>query len=236
MRIDHRTIARTAMIATATGCTALAFAIPASAEKILLEQHIGRDNCNPGGCPGGAVVVTFSTPQRSVLLAAFTADRYTCVALRWNLDGENGPGDTTVAAGQEVPLLHIPKDAGKHTLAVEASSLGGCEQGGRQDGWGGTLSVKEFPAPDQQQAPQPQGPALATVEGEDVNVYDGINYPEGAANFLGILAVGKQIQVVGGEAPGGVCIKDVWCHVRGADVPTGQGWIWGHLKLPYKAS
>jgi hypothetical protein len=66
---------------------------------------------------------------------------------------------------------------------------------------------------------------MATVVGEDVNVYDGINFPEGSANFLGILPVGSQVELVGN------CTKKDWCEVKGQAVPTGRGHIWGHLEF-----
>jgi hypothetical protein len=42
---------------------------------------------------------------------------------------------------------------------------------------------------------------------------------------LGILRVGSKVELVGG------CNPDDWCQVKGATVPTGQGFIWGHLKF-----
>jgi hypothetical protein len=66
---------------------------------------------------------------------------------------------------------------------------------------------------------------MATVVGEDVNVYDAINFPEGSANYLGILRVGSQVELVGN------CNKDDWCDVKGPAVPTGKGFIWGHLEF-----
>jgi hypothetical protein len=73
--------------------------------------------------------------------------------------------------------------------------------------------------------PPPPPPNLATVTG-DVDVYDKPNFPPGSAKLLGILRGGKQVQVVGN------CNPDDWCVVKGPDVPTGQGTIWGHLQLP----
>lgn len=64
-----------------------------------------------------------------------------------------------------------------------------------------------------------------TVVGEDVNVYDRPNWPEGVATFLGILREGAQVL-----AAGSGCRMDDWCEVKGPDVPGGQGFIWGHLQ------
>jgi hypothetical protein len=68
----------------------------------------------------------------------------------------------------------------------------------------------------------PATPATATVVGEDVDVYD---VPGGDGNVVGILRVGKQVQLVG------TCKPQDWCQVSGAAVPTGKGWVWGHLQF-----
>ena len=74
-------------------------------------------------------------------------------------------------------------------------------------------------------APPPQ---LATVAGEDVDVYDAKNEPDGAGQVVGILPVGTQVQPVGNCAPSS------WCQVNGFTLPNGAstGWVWGHLQLP----
>lgn len=66
---------------------------------------------------------------------------------------------------------------------------------------------------------------LATVVGEDVDIYNAKNEPDGAGQVVGILRVGTQVQPVGGCAP------DSWCQVT---LPNGTttGWVWGHLQLP----
>jgi hypothetical protein len=65
-------------------------------------------------------------------------------------------------------------------------------------------------------------PAKATVVGEDVDVYD---VPGGNGNVIGTLRVGNQVQLVGD------CKPQDWCQVSGAAVPTGKGWVWGHLQF-----
>ena len=68
----------------------------------------------------------------------------------------------------------------------------------------------------------PATPATATVVGEDVDVYD---VPGGVGNVVGVLGVGKQVQLVG------TCKPEDWCQVSGNAVPTGKGWVWGHLQF-----
>lgn len=75
-------------------------------------------------------------------------------------------------------------------------------------------------------APTAPAPRIATVVGEDVDVYDAKNEPNGAGKVVGMLRVGQTVELVGNCAP-----QD-WCEVKGAAVPTGDGWVWGHLQLP----
>jgi hypothetical protein len=71
----------------------------------------------------------------------------------------------------------------------------------------------------------PTTPAMATVVGEDVDVYERPNINDDLTP-IGTLRVNKQVQLVGD------CQPEAWCQVKGPDVPTGQGFIWGHLDLP----
>lgn len=65
---------------------------------------------------------------------------------------------------------------------------------------------------------------LATVTGEDVDVYNAKNEPDGAGQVVGMLRVGTQVQ------PMGSCAPESWCQVT---LPNGSaGWVWGHLQLP----
>ncbi len=80
--------------------------------------------------------------------------------------------------------------------------------------------------PPAQQDPPPAQPAptpskVATVKG-DVDVYD---VAGGNGNILGILRSGGQVQLVGS------CKPNDWCNVTGPSVPTGKGWVWGHLEF-----
>ena len=74
--------------------------------------------------------------------------------------------------------------------------------------------------------PPPANPGApsktAFVVDEDVNVYD---VPGGNGNIIGILQKDKGVQV------NADCKPQDWCLVRGVAVPTGQGWIWGHLRF-----
>ena len=76
--------------------------------------------------------------------------------------------------------------------------------------------------PDPPQANPGAAEKTAFVVGEDVDVYDA---PGGDGNIVGILRVDKGVQV------NADCQPESWCLVRGAAVPTGQGWIWGHLRF-----
>ncbi len=84
--------------------------------------------------------------------------------------------------------------------------------------------------PPQQAPPQQAPPAIpkATVIDEAVDVYDRPNEEPlfNPAKKLGVLQVGKQVELVGS------CAAESWCQVKGPDVPTGQGFVWGHLQLP----
>ncbi len=81
-------------------------------------------------------------------------------------------------------------------------------------------------APEPKAPPPGQAPKqTATVVGEDVDVYNVKNEPDGAGQVIGLLRVGTQVELVGGCAPSS------WCQVSGANVPTGNGWVWGHLQF-----
>ncbi|MGW3029096.1 CAP domain-containing protein, partial [Streptomyces sp. NPDC001221] len=74
------------------------------------------------------------------------------------------------------------------------------------------------------QAPHPAG-RMATVAGEDVDVYNVKNEPDGAGRVIGILRVGQRVELVGS------CRPESWCQVTGRNVPGGNGWVWGHLQF-----
>ncbi|MEU9986041.1 CAP domain-containing protein [Streptomyces sp. NPDC048045] len=71
----------------------------------------------------------------------------------------------------------------------------------------------------------PPAERMATVAGEDVDVYNVKNEPDGAGRVIGILRVGQQVKLVGS------CQLESWCQVAGGNVPGGNGWVWGHLKF-----
>ncbi len=64
----------------------------------------------------------------------------------------------------------------------------------------------------------------ATVVGEPVAVYPAPNVNDDQES-TGDLAVGSEVELVG------ECQPENWCQVKGAAVPGGQGFIWGHLKF-----
>src|SRR5258707_219313 len=87
-----------------------------------------------------------------------------------------------------------------------------------------TVAVPAQPAPRFPLAPAQPVPApskVATVKG-DVDVYD---VAGGNGNILGILRDGGQVQLAGS------CKPNDWCNVTGPAVPTGKGWVWGHVEF-----
>jgi hypothetical protein len=74
-------------------------------------------------------------------------------------------------------------------------------------------------------ADAPPAAKTATVVGEDVDVYNAKNEPDGAGQVVGVLPVGTQVQLAGSCAPSS------WCRVTGTNVPGGNGWVWGHLQF-----
>ncbi|MEU9720870.1 hypothetical protein [Streptomyces sp. NPDC047976] len=84
---------------------------------------------------------------------------------------------------------------------------------------------QQNPPPPPQNPPPKQEKRTATVTGEDVDVYNVKNEPEGSGQVIGILRVDQQVELVGDCAP------ESWCQVAGENVPGGNGWVWGHLKF-----
>jgi hypothetical protein len=89
------------------------------------------------------------------------------------------------------------------------------------------ISCLTTPDPPQANPGAPTKTAFVTTpEGEEgydsVDVYDA---PGGGGNIIGTLGKDKGVQV------NADCQPESWCLVRGVGVPTGQGWIWGHLRF-----
>jgi hypothetical protein len=84
------------------------------------------------------------------------------------------------------------------------------------------------PKPEEQEPPAnpgaPSKTAFVTTP-EDYNTVDVYDVPGGEGNVIGVVAKDKGVQV------NADCKPDDWCLVRGAAVPDGQGWIWGHLRF-----
>jgi hypothetical protein len=105
------------------------------------------------------------------------------------------------------------------------------QDGGTSD-WSAHEHFKCADAPKPAEPPPPANPGApsktafvgipGTDQDEDVDVYD---TPGGKGKVLGILGVNKGVQV------NADCQPNTWCLVRGAAVPSGQGWIWGHLRF-----
>lgn len=111
---------------------------------------------------------------------------------------------------------------------------------GNRNGWQSQLSFKCATPPEQDFPPivtgPPKGPVTAdapppppptaktaTVVG-DVDVYPAPNINDDQP-VLGILRANSTVELVG------ACSLDDWCQVKGTAVPTGQGFIWGHLRF-----
>jgi hypothetical protein len=71
-------------------------------------------------------------------------------------------------------------------------------------------------------APSKTGFITTPPEYDEVDVYD---VPDGVGKVVGTVAKDKGVQV------NADCQPDTWCLIRGVAVPTGQGWIWGHLRF-----
>lgn len=69
----------------------------------------------------------------------------------------------------------------------------------------------------------PAAPVAAKVVG-DVDVYDAAH---GGRTVIGVLYDGTYVLLAKKEA----CPQNDWCQVTGPNVPTGNGWVWGHLEF-----
>jgi hypothetical protein len=83
---------------------------------------------------------------------------------------------------------------------------------------GGIITAPADPAP---QAP-PAAPVAARVI-SDVDVYDA---PDGGRTVIGTLYAGTYVLLAEKT-----CAQNDWCQVTGPNVPTGKGWVWGHLEF-----
>lgn len=229
----HTSIACAAVIATATGVASLTFAAPASA-KTLVDQNIVAD-CRGGDCKPVAVAFTATAPTQTVALTNPGNPNYDCLraVAEFSLDGQRLQS-RFVGPNWEQPPFDINAAPGKHTLSVLILSQSDCKTGDASF-YGARLTVSEpdVAAPPPAGPPPPQAPKLATVTG-DVDVYPKPNINNDQTS-LGILRAGKQVEPLGSAEPGQQgqpCAPNAWCTVKGPDVPTGQGVIWGHLQLP----
>ncbi len=133
--------------------------------------------------------------------------------------------------GGNNPRLTSQLAPGDHTISTLFQSLADCREG-QPEGFKGRLQVLEtVEAP----KPPPTTPMvskpMATVIGEDVDVYERPTINNDLTP-LGTLKQGTKVEALHGEQPGSPCTVSAWCKVRGPDVPTGEGFIWGHLQLP----
>jgi hypothetical protein len=166
----HKSIARTAVIATATGVVVLTFAGPASAEqKILINDYVisncrGGDDCDlvqlPFAAETGTQTVQFSnTGNPSNDCARAVAE--------FSLDGQRLQS-RFVGPNWEQPAFNINASPGKHTLGVQIISQSDCKTGSAAR-YTAHLRVWEDvkpAAPPAQQAPAPkQGPLVSAEPG-----------------------------------------------------------------------
>jgi hypothetical protein len=136
-----------------------------------------------------------------------------------------------VGPGWEQPPLDVQLAPGDRSISTLFQSLSDCRQG-QPDGFKGRLQILEILEAPKPPATTPMVPKpMATVIDEDVDVYERSNINNDLSP-LGILKLGKQVEVLHGEQPGSPCTVSAWCKVRGPDVPIRQGFIWGHLQLP----
>jgi hypothetical protein len=68
-------------------------------------------------------------------------------------------------------------------------------------------------------------PETTPEGGEGYNSVDVYDTPGGGGKVIGTVAKDKGVQV------NADCQPETWCLIRGAAVPKGQGWIWGHLRF-----
>jgi len=147
---SRKAIARTAVIATATGLVALALAAPASADTYIEVPH-----CSQVGselCPGIEGFSFFNTNQS--VKAEFTANANHCsdIIAHVMVDGREW-GSNVVHPGQSDGGYEIPLNYGSHFIGIQAEGVdGGCNPPGVGPGntlsaWGGTLHVEGLGGP-----------------------------------------------------------------------------------------
>jgi hypothetical protein len=167
----RKSIAQTAVIATATGVAVLAFAGPASAEQktliydIVISQCRGGDDCDLVQLPFAAETGS-QTVQFSNIPSNHTNDCARAVA-EFYLDGQRLQS-RFVGPGWEQPPFTINAAPGKHALGVRIISQSDCKTG---DATRYTAHLRvwedvQAPAAPAQQAPAPkQGPLVSGEPG-----------------------------------------------------------------------
>lgn len=84
------------------------------------------------------------------------------------------------------------------------------------------LTTADTPPPANPGAPSKTAFVTTPPDYDVVDVYD---TPGGTGNVIGTIGKDKGVQV------NADCKPDDWCLIRGVAVPTGQGWMWGHLRF-----
>jgi len=166
----RKSIAQTAVVATATGVAVLTLAGPASAERTTPVYESITADCPGGNCTPVQVPFTVQTSTQTVLLSNIPANHTNDCAravAEFSLDGQRLQS-RFVGPGWEQPPFTMNATPGKHTLSVLILSQSDCKTGDAAR-YTAHLTMWEDiapPAPPAQQAPAPkQGPLVSGEPG-----------------------------------------------------------------------
>ncbi len=135
-------LGRTAAVAAAAGCAALALASPALAQKSV---HHTAQTCPAPISQQCAPQSRFSETTDGPLFFQFTADPNppACAPAiaHWFIDGAEW-GNHPVQPGQSDGGYYADVSPGRHTVAVQLEGMeGGCNTGA-MSGWSGTVQIE----------------------------------------------------------------------------------------------
>ncbi len=135
-------LGRTAAIAAAAGCAALALASPAAAAKQSTVVSADCPQPYSQSCPVQRSVTATTQGPLFFQFDAFSAPTACAPALvHWFIDG-NEWGSNRVDVGGNDGGYYADVSPGSHVLAVQLDGLeGGCNTGA-MSGWGGTMHVE----------------------------------------------------------------------------------------------
>jgi hypothetical protein len=127
----HKSIAQTALVATATSVAALTFAGPASAEQNMLVFHQTTFNCRGGDdCDPAQVPFAAETGTQTVHLSNTPNQNNDCAraVVEFSLDGQRLQS-RFVGPNWEQPPFTINAAPGSHTLGMQVLSQSDCKTG-----------------------------------------------------------------------------------------------------------